>query len=665
MEVQGELTTEEHAVATERRLSFEQAVTATTVLDVQLSPDGEQVAYVTSSASREGAHPTSQIWLVSANGGRSRRLTASSGANGTPQWSPDGKYIVFLSDRAQRGTLQVYFLDLSGGEALQLTNCEGGVSQVVWSPDGSMLACVVGDVESAEARRRRERGDDVRVVDRGAKRASLYLLAVPEKPAERPLDTYPEMRRVSPEGMHVAAQAASLPGSGLSWAPDGEWVVVAVAASSKPHDVWFPQLVYISVDGEIKRLGNFEGLLPSVKFSPDGDTIAFVAAEGRIPALYSLQTIPASGGIPHIVSPGYNGSCYAFEWLPSGDQLAVTMEIGEEHVIQLVDLETGTLRNAFEPFERPGTGAQLLSVSADGNRIAFVRSDDYSFEDVWIAERDKSPRQLTDLNPWVRGVDFGETRDLRWRASDGLELQGLLILPTGYEGGKRYPLLVQIHGGPQVAWTHRLYAGWKDWGQFMAQRGFAVFLPNPRGSSGRGTAFLSAIVGCYGEPDWADIMAGVDHVIDLGIADPERLVVGGWSGGGFLTNWTITHTSRFKAAVSGAGIANWVSFQGTTDIRGVFDRYLGPVDEQPETHWRLSPIRSINQAVTPTLILYGEADPRVPVSQGYELYAGLKSRGVETQLVTYPRGEHLIHERAHQIDLLRRVVDWFESHISA
>jgi dipeptidyl aminopeptidase/acylaminoacyl peptidase len=280
-----------------------------------------------------------------------------------------------------------------------------------------------------------------------------------------------------------------------------------------------------------------------------------------------------------------------------------------------------------------------------------------------VANLDGVPRRLTDLNPWMRDFEFGETRELRWASTDGMAMQGLLILPVGYQAGQRVPLLTHIHGGPCSAWTHRLHATWHNWGQFMAQRGYAVFLPNPRGSSGRGTQFLCEIVGCYGEPDWEDINSGIDYLIEQGIADPEQLVVGGWSGGGFLTNWAITHSDRFKAAVSGAGIANWVSFQGTADVRSVFDRYLGPVDREVETHWRLSPIRTIADATTPTLILYGEADQRVPVSQGYELYEGLKSRGVETQLVAYPREPHGIGERKHQLDLLQRVIDWYDRHL--
>jgi dipeptidyl aminopeptidase/acylaminoacyl peptidase len=203
------------------------------------------------------------------------------------------------------------------------------------------------------------------------------------------------------------------------------------------------------------------------------------------------------------------------------------------------------------------------------------------------------------------------------------------------------------------------------WARYLAQRGYAVFMPNPRGSSGRGTEFLCGIANRYGEPDWHDIMLGVDHVVELGIADPDRLVVGGWSGGGYLTNWTIVRTDRFKAAVSGAGIANWVSFQGTADCRSMFDRYYGSIADTPESHWEHSPIREIRNATTPTLILYGADDARVPPSQGSELYEGLKAVGCEAELVLYPREAHTVVERAHQRDLVERVIGWYDRYVPA
>ena len=639
-----------------RKLEFELAVTATMVADTRISPDGRQIAYVTTPVSQEGEHPTSEIWLVSTDGDEPRRLTTSEAADNSPRWSPDGRRIAFTSDRNQLGTTQIYVLDLSGGEAIRLTGAENGASSPAWSPDGSLLAFTKPDGESEDEKQRKEAGDDVNVVDRDVRRAGLWILSVPEDAAT--MSGLPEARRLSPEGRHVA--------SAPSWAPDGSPLVVALTKSPSLSDALRADLVTLSLEGDVEQIGEVEGLESTLEFSPDGATIAFIAAEGQVPANSVLQTVPTTGGQALVVTPGYEGSFAAFEWLPDGDKVIARIEQGQQHIFQVVDLATGDLTDAFAPFERPGSGPSLLSASSDGRRIAFARADDLSFSDVYVADLDGSHRQLTDLNPWTRDYDFGETREIRWKAPDSLEIQGLLILPVGYKEGQRYPLVVWIHGGPTAAWTHRLYAGWNDLGQFMAQRGYAVFMPNPRGSSGRGTRFSCAIIGCYGEPDSDDIMSGVDYLIEQGIADPDQLVVGGSSGGGFLTNWAITHTDRFKAAVTGAGISNWVSFLGTTDGRSYLDRYFGRLEEDPEVHWRLSPIRSIATATTPTLIRYGEADRRVPPSQGYELYQGLKSRGVETQFVLYPREGHgnmSMRERKHQIDLLQRTVAWYERHL--
>lgn len=642
----------------ERMLSFEQAVSATLVTDVQISPDGRHVAYVTTPASKEGEHPVSAIWLVAADDGTPRRLTTSEAADGAPRWSPDGRRLAFVSDRLERGKPQVYVLDLAGGEAVRVTAAPGGVGQAAWSPDGSLLAYTAMDPETEEEKRRREERDDARVVDANVKRASLWVMAVPEDTAAIAPNALPEPRRVSPEGIHIGTQADA----GFTWAPDGQSFVVLASPDPKAHYTFAPEMAILSLDGELRSLGRFEGLLTTPKFSPDGQTLAFVAAEEVIPAFFSLQTMPASGGQPHIVAPGFEGSFREFAWLPDGERIVASVEMGQRVTVKVFNLTSGEVSDAFAPFERVGV-VGAFRLSASGDRAAFVFAHDESYGDVYVADLGGEPRRLTDLNPWTRDYKWGEVRDIRWTSTDGLEIEGLVILPVGYEEGKRYPLLVHIHGGPCGAWLHHLYAGWHDWGQFFAQRGYAVFLPNPRGSSGRGTAFLCGIVGCYGEPDWEDINSGVDYLIEQGIADSDQLVVGGWSGGGFLTNWAITHSNRFKAAVSGAGIANWVSFQGTADVRSVFDRYLGPVDEEVETHWRLSPIRVISRATTPTLILYGENDIRVPPSQGFELYEGLKSRGVETQLVLYPREPHVIMERKHQIDVLQRAIDWYERHL--
>lgn len=644
-----------------RAVSFERAITATAISEVALSPDGERVAYVTSEISQAGEAPVSTIWLVETAGGAPRRLTTSEVIDNSPRWSPDGTRLAFLSDRKQRGTTQLYVLSLAGGEAVRLTNFEGAVNDPQWSPDGSKLAFTALDTESPEDKKRKEERNDHKIADADWRRASLYVIDVPPDPAAAA--ELPEPKRITPEGMNIGGNF----GGGYNWAPDGSGFVALATPDPKAHHQFMPEMILVDLEGTITSLGKHEGLLTRPAFSPDGSTIGYIACEDTTPSFFCLRTIPATGGEGRVVLPKHPASFHDFRWLPEGDRMLAITEEGQQNHLRIVDPEARTATAAVHGLPAGSGGGffgGIASLSRDGKRVAFVWATDHAHGDLYVAELGGAARRLTDLNPWVRDYDWGEVREITWRSTDGMPIEGILILPVGYQEGTRYPLLLQIHGGPCAAWTRHLHANWHDWGQFMAQRGWAVLMPNPRGSSGKGSDFLCAIRNCYGEPDWNDLMTGVDHVIDQGIADPERMVVGGWSGGGFLTNWTVTHTDRFKAAVSGAGISNWVSFQGTADVRSVFDGYLGRVDEDTEHHWRLSPIRYIKHAVTPTLILYGENDQRVPVSQGFEMYEGLKSRGVETQLVIYPREPHAIGERKHQLDLLERVVGWFEGHIT-
>jgi dienelactone hydrolase len=292
-------------------------------------------------------------------------------------------------------------------------------------------------------------------------------------------------------------------------------------------------------------------------------------------------------------------------------------------------------------------------MSADGRRVVFVRADDTSSTDVFVADVGGDARRLTDVNPWLRRQPLGEVREVRWTSFDGMQIEGMLVLPVGYEDGRRCPTVVSLHGGFSL-WGRGLYLHCEHWAQHLAQRGYAVLLPNPRGSAGRGSEFMR--VDPWGEPDGKDVLAGVDLLIELGIADPERLGVGGASYGGYLTNWLVAHTDRFRAAVSVCGVANWSSFQSTSDISDLFGF-------DPDSAWEHSPLRMIEDVRTPTLILSGADDQRVPPSQGQELHAALELRGIETELMLYPREGHLIVEREHQIDLLQRVTAWFDRHL--
>ena len=311
-----------------------------------------------------------------------------------------------------------------------------------------------------------------------------------------------------------------------------------------------------------------------------------------------------------------------------------------------------------------GTELPTISASADGRRIALEHADGGRGEDIWLWDAGGTSRQLTDLNPWLRERRLGRQREISWRSFDGEEIGGLQITPPDDREGVRYPLVVNIHGGPTWLWSDHLHLNWHDWGQWLAAQGFVVLLPNPRGSAGRGNRFAAANVGDIGGGDDRDVMAGVYALIERGVADPERLGIGGWSYGGTLTPWTLTQTDRFRCAVMGAGLSNWVSFAWTSDIRIFGDRlFQAALDRHATALWARSALSRVDRVTTPTLIVHGEADVRVPVSQGREFYSALRHRGVPCEFVVYPGEGHSFKERAHQRDLLTRVRDWFRHYL--
>jgi dipeptidyl aminopeptidase/acylaminoacyl peptidase len=283
-----------------------------------------------------------------------------------------------------------------------------------------------------------------------------------------------------------------------------------------------------------------------------------------------------------------------------------------------------------------------------------------------LNEHEQGPVRRTRLGAELEEAYLGEMEVVRWESDAGVEIQGLLVKPHGYRDGQRYPLVVQVHGGPTSLWADKFCASWRDWAQVLAGRGYAVLLPNPRGSTGRGPDFSNAIFDDVGGGELRDVLAGVDAMVDRGLADPERLAIGGWSWGGYLTALAVTRTDRFKAAVMGAGVSNLISDNSLGDIPSVNLCYFREtVYRDPDPYYERSPIRHISNARTPTLILHGEEDKRVAAAQSVEMYVALRSLGVETQLITYPREGHSIEEREHQLDVVRRVAGWFENYLSS
>lgn len=347
-------------------------------------------------------------------------------------------------------------------------------------------------------------------------------------------------------------------------------------------------------------------------------------------------------------------------WLPDSQHLlAQSFEKVRSHLLR-IDTKTEEVTRLTDFF----ASYPHYSASADGETVAYLGQARDAPANVWIYEEGTKDRRITTLSPQVEEWALGEVREVRWENErDGTTLYGVLVTPPGDTLERPYPTIVHVHGGPHFHWGLG-WLGWRGWAQWLAPRGYAVFLPNPRGSTGRSWDFARSIHHQLGGPDGRDVLAGVDALVERGIADSSRLYVGGWSYGGFLTAWLITKTDRFRAAVVGAGISNYYSLAGGSGLGAYWSDHYFPAfpHRRPDAYWDSSPVTHLRRVTTPTLILHGQDDPKISSNQGRQLYNGLQRVGVESELVIYPREGHGIGERAHQVDLLQRVRDWYDEH---
>lgn len=613
--------------------------------DPRISPDGSRILFTVRAASNSSEHPVCAIWAADVDSGETFQFSTGVTADTEPRWSPDGSRIALLSDRAERGKQAVYVMPAAGGEAVRVFDQEGDMESLNWSPDGTRLAVIVTEPETDEEKKRNEEKDDVNVWDTDYKFQRLWVLDPVAKSATC----------VSPEGRHVVRYA---------WAPDSLRLVLNLTSTPRIDDIFKnTDLSVVTRDGgETISVHSPYGDTHDLVWSRDGSKIAWIGPAGRVVNADYVYSISVDGGEPVCLTEGYEGTVESLRLQGDGDSLIIH---GAESIYSAVYLLgwDGSMQQLYST-QGDGSLAEPPSVSHDGQRIAFVRESMSSPPDVWVFQtgaEDSSPSKLTNLNPELGNAALGEAELVRWSSDADVDIEGILLKPHGYKSGEKYPLIALVHGGPTWRWTDGFHA---TWAQSLAGNGFAILMPNPRGSTGRGPAFSNAIYNDVGGGEFRDMMTGVDAMIERGIADPDRLGVGGWSWGGYMTGWTISQTTRFKAAIMGAGLPNMVSDNGIGDIPTANLSYFEKtVYEDPEPYWERSAIRHLRNATTPTLILHGEEDRRVAMPQGMELYTGLRTLGIETQFVTYPREPHGIRETKHQIDLVKRVIDWYTKHL--
>jgi dipeptidyl aminopeptidase/acylaminoacyl peptidase len=638
------------------------------VTDVQVSPDGKTVAYVVRDSILEPdkSEYRTQIWLSTTQAGGKRSWQATSGPSSAlrPRWSPDGEWLAFIGKRGQK-TANVWRLPVRGGEAERLTDAPADVSEAAWSPDGRWIAYIAPDGPPADLERREKERDDARVVDEDDRPGRLWLVSV-EPDAEGRF----EGRKLLATGFSVGGSPdpAAAPDS-LAFSPDGR--TIAFSHTVRPVINEWPSSDISLVDvatGSVRPFAATGAAETSPRFTPDGRFLAYVVTDE--PPRWAhrenirLAPLDSSAGPARTLPPSFDESPRLAGFSADGTTLYFTEAKGVSDLLYAQNLATGAIR-ALTDEGRVVSGA---NVNTRGTWIGFVRQTATDPSEAWASALSPfTPLRVSDVNASLPKHALPETRVLSWKGDRGERIEGLLTLPVGYVSGTRYPLLLVIHGGPAGVFklTHVVMPGAYTTAVF-ASAGYAVLRPNPRGSSGYGTAFRRANEKDWGGGDYRDLMAGVDAVIAMGIADPDRLGVAGWSYGGFMTAWIITQTDRFKAASIGAPVTDLVSFTGTADIPGFLPSYFGGEfweTDLSDTYRRHSPMNHVGRARTPALIQHGEDDRRVPISQGYELYNALKRQGVPTKMVTYPRQPHAIREPRLVRDVAERTLAWMEQWI--
>ncbi|HEX7101933.1 MAG TPA: S9 family peptidase [Nitrolancea sp.] len=608
--------------------------------DVQLAPDGRRVAFVVAPIAHAEPKPTSEIWLAEAvDDAHSRRFTTAHAEERSPRWSPDGTRLAFLSDRAERGTAQLHLIDAAGGEATMLTSVRLGIDQIAWRPDGQALS---GTADRLALAGQQDPPGDIYVASLADR--PRVIVQVPVEGGEPSV--------IGPAEGHVWIYA---------WSRDGRSVAAITTGSNRLDDtIGNVQFIIIDVATRAERtLATLPFVPDLLQWSPDGTQIVAINETGETPDDTRVILFDSQSGTSRTLEPEGTTPAWA-GWVGDGSKLLVQAAEGFWTPVEQVDLNDHVTQR-LELMPEGGTINGPLSLSDDGKTVALIWQNPQTPPEVWAGPLDGTLGCLTHLNPQLDGLKLATLEAVEWPASDGISIEGWLARPVGADPEARLPLIVHVHGGPTARWGGTFRGSWHDWWQSLAAAGYAVFRPNPRGSTGRGPAFTASNRNDLGGMDFDDVMQGVDWLIETGIADPERIGILGWSYGGFLTAWAVTHTDRFKAAVAGAAVTNWPSKVGTTDIRPMNEsRFPGPLHEAPDAFWERSPIRYLGNAKTPTLIVHGQADQRVPVTQGRELYLGLRAVGVPTDFVTYPRQKHPFHERAYHLDLLKRIIAWFD-----
>ena len=627
-----------------------------------LDPSGNWVAYQVGTVDAKADKSFSHIWMTAFDGSRSVQLTSrEKESESTPRWSPDGRYLGFISSRTDKhDNDQLWLLDRTGGEARPLTKLDGSVIDYVWSPNGKQIALLVLDPDPAE--KDEAKGDDD---------APPKPIVIDRFQFKRDIDGYLTGRRQRLMLLDVATGQAHRLTTGdtdeyfPAFSPDGSRIAFVSNRDKDPDRSYNNDLWVVPVSGPAQapaQLTTFAGedngpdTSSYPAWSPDGRSIAYI--HGGPVELFSygtrhLAVVPATGGEPRILTADLDRNVGNPFWSPDGKSLRFIVEDDKAQYLASVLASGG-------PVRRITTGKTVVWAQDQAKGHSVALAEDFTHPPEVFAVEGGNLRPLSRQNDaWLADVQLAPVEDTVLHSKDGTEVHGFLVKPLS-GATSRVPTILRLHGGPQSQFDYGFTMEW----QLLAANGYAVVATNPRGGTGRGQDYAKALYADWGGPAVPDVLAAVDDAVARGLADPNRLGVGGWSYGGMLTNYTIASDPRFKAATSGASISNIFAGYGTDQYIRDYEMELGKPWEHLDVWMRNSyPFFHVDKIVTPTLFLGGDLDFNVPLLNGEQMYQALKSRGVPTELIIYPGQYHGLKRPSFIRDHYQRYLDWYAKYL--
>ena len=632
------------------------------VRDPQVSPDGKFVAYTVTSIDRDADKRVNAVWMVNWEGTEDVQLTFGEKSASTPRWSPDGKYLAFLSARAPDDKTQVWVLDRRGGEARQLTNVKGEIDSYDWSPDSKRLVLSMSESDEDKAAP-------------GAKPKAPKPIVLDRYHFKRDIEGYLTTQSygqlylfdIESKKLEAITGEKNFDESDAVWSPDGSHIAFISNHAKDPDQSGTSDIFIVEsrAGAQARKLLTINSAGGQrLVWSPDGKQLAFLQGIEPKYSAYGMGVVamvPVAGGTPVVLTAKLDRGVSGAEFTPDGAALTVLVEDDRRSYVGKVPAGGGNV-------ERLGKSDVVLSdVESSGGHMAALGATDTSAPEIYAVENGE-PRKLTSHNDALLGeLQLGAVEDISFKSKDGAEIHGMMVKPPSFEAGKKYPTLLWIHGGPNGQDDHALEFSLYPLQferQLLAAQGYVVLAVNYRGSSGRGSEFTRSIFADWGNKEVADLLGGIDYAVAKGIADPDRLGIGGWSYGGILTDYTIASDPRFKAAISGAGSANQISMYGSDQYIFQYNNEIGPPWKSQDLWLKISyPFFHADRIHTPTLFMGGEKDFNVPIIGSEQMFQALRTLGVPTQLVVYPGQFHLFTRPSYQYDRLQRYIAWYEKYL--